>query len=88
MMGACSLWLAESLLEHIVVPVGTQVIDVGCGKAMSSVFLARELGVRLTALDLWIDAASNQQPEHLASDWQDGFETFHNPEWWSSLRLE
>lgn len=157
MMGPCSLWLAEALLEHIAVPVGAQVIDVGCGKAMSSVFLARELGVHVTALDLWIDAASNQQrvdaaglghlihpvhadirnvdlqdgsfdalfsidafhyfahepdaftslsrlvrtggrvgvavpgvrsgdvwPEHLAGNWQDGFETFHDPDWWSS----
>jgi cyclopropane fatty-acyl-phospholipid synthase-like methyltransferase len=31
----------------------------GCRKAMSSIFLARESGVRVWATDLWISATDN-----------------------------
>jgi cyclopropane fatty-acyl-phospholipid synthase-like methyltransferase len=36
-----------------------RVLDLGCGKAVSSIFLAREFGVRVWATDLWIDPHSN-----------------------------
>jgi SAM-dependent methyltransferase len=36
-----------------------RVLDLGCGKAMTSVFLAKELDVRVTALDLWMDPDNN-----------------------------
>ena len=31
-----------------------EVLDLGCGKGASSVFLARETGARVTACDLWV----------------------------------
>ena len=34
----------------------------GCGMAMSSIFLAREFDVRVWATDLWITATDNQKP--------------------------
>jgi len=37
------------------------VLDMGCGKAVSSVFLAREFGVQVWATDLWIPATENWQ---------------------------
>lgn len=58
-MGPCSLWLAEFLLEVIPFRAGMNVLDLGCGKAMSSVFLAKECGVQVWATDLWIDATEN-----------------------------
>jgi SAM-dependent methyltransferase len=38
---------------------GMRVLDMGCGMAMSSVFLAREYGVQVWANDLWIPATDN-----------------------------
>jgi ubiquinone/menaquinone biosynthesis C-methylase UbiE len=37
------------------------VLDVGCGKAVSSIFLAKEFGVQVFAKDLWIDPMENWQ---------------------------
>ena len=36
-----------------------RVLDMGCGKAISSIFLAKEYGVQVWANDLWIDATEN-----------------------------
>ena len=35
---------------------GDLVLDLGCGKGSSSIFLARHYGVKVTALDLWTSA--------------------------------
>jgi len=159
MMGPCSVWLAEALTDVMPLRRGQRVMDLGCGKAMSSVFLAREFGVEVAAVDLWIGADDNRArieaaglsdvinavhsdaaslafpnghfdaivsldayhyfgtepdvlasivpflklggrlgvvvpglstevetwPEHLAPWWEDGFETFHSPAWWTQL---
>ena len=34
-------------------------LDLGCGRASSSIFLRREFGVQIWAVDLWINAAEN-----------------------------
>ena len=60
-MGPNALWLLESLLEVLSLAPGSKVLDLGCGKAMTSIFLAKELGVRVWATDLWIPAAENQR---------------------------
>jgi cyclopropane fatty-acyl-phospholipid synthase-like methyltransferase len=36
-----------------------RVLDLGCGRAMSSIFLAREFGVQVWATDLWIKPTDN-----------------------------
>ena len=36
-----------------------RVLDLGCGKALSSVFLAKEYNLKVWATDLWIDATAN-----------------------------
>jgi SAM-dependent methyltransferase len=38
---------------------GMRVLDLGCGTALTSVFLAREFGVHVTAADLWIGPGDN-----------------------------
>jgi cyclopropane fatty-acyl-phospholipid synthase-like methyltransferase len=38
-----------------------RVLDLGCGRAMSSIFLHREFGVQVWATDLWFSASENLQ---------------------------
>ncbi|HKV41262.1 MAG TPA: methyltransferase domain-containing protein [Blastocatellia bacterium] len=59
--GANSLWLAEWLTAAINLRPGMRVLDLGCGRASSSIFLRREFGVQVWAVDLWISAAENVQ---------------------------
>lgn len=59
MMGPNALWLAESLSQVMDLRPGMRVLDMGCGKALSSIFLAREFGVEIWATDLWIRAEDN-----------------------------
>src|SRR5213592_4434799 len=40
---------------------GMRVLDLGCGRAMSSIFLHREFGVQVWATDLWFSTAENLQ---------------------------
>ena len=58
-MGPNVLWLTEFLCEAMDLRPGMRVLDLGCGKAVSSVFLAREFGVQVWATDLWISASDN-----------------------------
>ncbi|NKB68234.1 MAG: methyltransferase domain-containing protein [Candidatus Latescibacteria bacterium] len=60
-MGLNALWLTEWLCQHLDLQPGMRVLDLGCGKALSSIFLAREFGVQVWATDLWIGAAENLQ---------------------------
>ena len=55
--GANPLWLAEWLSGALDLEPGMRVLDLGCGRGMSSVFLAREFGVTVFAVDLWFDPA-------------------------------
>ncbi|MBX6311867.1 MAG: methyltransferase domain-containing protein [Isosphaeraceae bacterium] len=50
-------WLAEALDLR----PGMRVLDLGCGRALSSVFLRREFGVQVWATDLWFNASENRQ---------------------------
>ena len=58
-MGPNVLWLAESLAEVMELRPGMRLLDLGCGKAVSSIFLAKEFGVQVWATDLWIPASEN-----------------------------
>ena len=58
-MGPNVLWLTESLTQNIDLQPGMRVLDLGCGKAVSSIFLAREFGVQVWAADLWITPSEN-----------------------------
>jgi SAM-dependent methyltransferase len=59
--GANALWLTEWLTETMNLRPGMRVLDLGCGKASSSIFLRREFGVQVWAADLWISAGENIQ---------------------------
>lgn len=55
--GANSLWLTEWLTEALRLQSGMRVLDLGCGRGTSSIFLNREFGVQVWATDLWFSAA-------------------------------
>jgi SAM-dependent methyltransferase len=59
--GGNPVWLTEWLTEKVPLKPGMRVLDLGCGRAKSSFFLAREFGVHVTAVDLWISATENLQ---------------------------
>lgn len=59
--GANSLWLTEWLTSALNLRPGMRVLDLGCGRACSSIFLRREFGVQVWAADLWINVAENRQ---------------------------
>jgi len=59
--GANALWLTEWLTTALDLRPGTRVLDLGCGRASSSIFLRREFGVQVWAADLWFSASENMQ---------------------------
>ena len=59
--GANSLWLTEWLAPALNLRSGMRVLDLGCGRAASSIFLHCEYGVQVWATDLWFSAAENLQ---------------------------
>ncbi len=58
-MGPNALWLAEAVTAVIGLRPGMRVLDLGCGRASSSIFLAKEFGVSVVAADLWIKPTEN-----------------------------
>ena len=59
--GANPLWLTEWLTEAVDLRPGMRVLDLGCGRAVSSIFLRREFDVQVWAADLWFSAEENLQ---------------------------
>ena len=59
--GANPLWLTEWLTNAMHLKPGMRVLDLGCGRAMSSIFLHREFGVQVWAVDLMISATENME---------------------------
>ena len=59
LMGPHVLWLLESLCTCVEFTPGMRILDLGCGKAVSSIFLATEFGAQVWATDLWIAANEN-----------------------------
>jgi SAM-dependent methyltransferase len=55
-MGGGALYLAVQMVRTMDLKPGEIVLDLGCGKGTTSVFLARHYGVKVVALDLWISA--------------------------------
>jgi cyclopropane fatty-acyl-phospholipid synthase-like methyltransferase len=60
-MGENPLWLAEWLCEIINIQPGARILDLACGKALTSVFLAEQFGAQVVACDLWIKPTENWQ---------------------------
>lgn len=61
MMGPNAMRMAEELAESLTLTKGMRVLDLGCGRGLTSLFLAKEYGVTVFATDLWISASDNYQ---------------------------
>ncbi len=59
--GAHALWVTEWLATAMDLRPGMRVLDLGCGRAASSIFLHCEFGVQVWATDLWFNASENLQ---------------------------
>lgn len=58
-MGSHCLWLTEALTKNMGLKPGTRVLDLGCGKALSSIFLAKEFNAEVWAFDLQVGVNEN-----------------------------
>ena len=58
-MGPTNIWLAELLASQMRLRPGMRVLDMGCGAAATSLFLALEYDIEVWAADLWIDPTDN-----------------------------
>lgn len=58
-VGAHSLWLTEMLCRKLDLRPGMRVLDIGCGRAACAIFMAREFGVRVWAIEPDVDPADN-----------------------------
>src|SRR5262245_9063549 len=59
--GANALWITEWLTSALELKPGMRILDLGCGRAVSSIFLHREFGAQVWATDLWFSATENLQ---------------------------
>jgi SAM-dependent methyltransferase len=58
---ANALWLSEWLAAAMDLRPGMRILDLGCGRAVSSIFLRRDFGVQVWATDLWFSVSENSQ---------------------------
>lgn len=61
MMGPNSMLILEEMTESLNIKPGMKILDLGCGKGLTSIFLAKEYGATVFATDLWIDPTENYQ---------------------------
>lgn len=61
MMGPNCIKLCDELTQKILLRPGMRVLDLGCGKGLTSVFLAKKFGVSVFAADLWIEPTENYE---------------------------
>ncbi len=61
MMGPNCAKLLEGLSAHMALKPGMRVLDLGCGKGITSILLAREFNTAVFATDLWIPATENYE---------------------------
>ncbi|MDQ4086897.1 MAG: methyltransferase domain-containing protein [Pseudomonadota bacterium] len=61
LMGPNCLWLVENLAREIALQPGQRVLDLGCGAALTSIFLSREHDVEVWAADLWVEPGDNHR---------------------------
>ena len=60
-MGPNPIKLLEELLGIACPKKGATVLDLGCGRGVTSIFMAKEYGFRVFATDLWISATDNRK---------------------------
>ena len=58
-MGPNVIWLTEALTGVMTLEPGMRVLDMECGKAISSIFLAKDFGVEVWAAHLCVKPTEN-----------------------------
>ena len=61
MMGPNSMKILEEVSESLKLEKGMRILDLGCGRGLTSIFLAKEYDVTVFATDLWISATDNYE---------------------------
>ena len=61
LMGPNAMKMLEEMLLEIEIKPKMRILDLGCGKALTSLLLAKNYDVNVFALDLWISATENYQ---------------------------
>ena len=61
MMGPNAMKILEEMTAGLALKKGMRVLDLGCGKGLTSIFLAKEYGVQVFAHDLWVGATENYE---------------------------
>lgn len=61
MMGPNAIMMIEEATQSLKLEKGMRVLDLGCGRGLTSIFLAKEFGVTVFATDLWIGASENYE---------------------------
>jgi len=59
MMGPNALRILEEMIRDLDLKKGMRILDLGCGKGLTSIYLARKYDVTVYAVDLWISATEN-----------------------------
>lgn len=59
MMGPNAIKILEEMCNEFTLTPGSRVLDLGCGKGLTSIYLAQNYGVHVYATDLWIPATEN-----------------------------
>lgn len=53
--------LANQMADHLAPTPGSAILDLGCGRGQSSVFLAKGYGASVVSMDYWISAEERRQ---------------------------
>lgn len=59
LMGPNGVRLLDEMLENHPIAPNSKIMDLGCGKGLTSLFLAQEAKANVFAVDLWISATEN-----------------------------
>jgi cyclopropane fatty-acyl-phospholipid synthase-like methyltransferase len=61
MMGPNSLRIIDELLDDYKFEKGIRILDLGCGRGLTSILLAQKYDATVFAVDLWIEATENYE---------------------------
>lgn len=61
MMGPNAVRILEEMTRDLEIRQDARILDLGCGKGLTSIYLARKYGAIIYATDLWISATENYQ---------------------------
>ena len=61
MMGPNAMRVSEELAVHLDIRKDMRILDLGCGRGLSTLFLAQKYGATVFAADLWVSPAENYE---------------------------